>query len=760
MAANASTGKAVGADNQDYNAIWSLKYAGGTSFYLYNELNKVYLGAPVNNSDAVVLTETPVAAYTFELIENNVVEMKCNGGTLHASNHDDDKLISYDGDQAASRWNVATIDISGDIQAILDGLTSENYAETPALGQYPTSAYNALVAAKNTAKTVEEVNAAIDAFKKSKNLPVFTIDGAGKDYAKGKSIYDDGVDAPNFKDTNKLDKTMWWALDQTETKVDVTESVGIYNIGTGNGFWGTSSIKVTETKEGEDDDVFLFYVLGVGKDNTMHAQETDQVIVNYNATEKTSGSAWKFTYIGNSYDLADVAKVGSDYYMDIQDAINAAAAGSTVTMLKDINVANAVQVAKNLIIDMNGKTLTSAGDGFEVTSGTLTITGNGTVVAGTEGGSWVAVWANGGNAIIENGTYSVVSGTEGSTNDCIYAKDGQITVNGGTFSNTGTYVPSMGGVVINANNTVANSKVVINGGTFNPAEGCVAYEVKDVEVSRVEVNNAVVNESELRIVVAAGKNVKLGANIHISGIIEVNKPITIDGKSFGLTSTTDCEFPIAVSQSAEVNVVNCNLTYIREFAAVDTWYALYVPFAVELTDDFLCKYDVAQFSAMTTGSMTITMVEEGTLLDANTPYFIRVKAEADDEAKKLEITVNGAVFNASSTNLGDVATLNGVYTKTVASSITGAYALSNGAFKQAAKDNQDQVLKPFRFYLMFNESQSRIITISVEGEDGATSIDSELMSPVNGVIYDLQGRRVENPTKGLYIVNGKKVMIK
>ena len=30
----------------------------------------------------------------------------------------------------------------------------------------------------------------------------------------------------------------------------------------------------------------------------------------------------------------------------------------------------------------------------------------------------------------------------------------------------------------------------------------------------------------------------------------------------------------------------------------------------------------------------------------------------------------------------------------------------------------------------------------------------------NGAIYDLQGRRVATPAKGLYIVNGKKVMVK
>ena len=30
----------------------------------------------------------------------------------------------------------------------------------------------------------------------------------------------------------------------------------------------------------------------------------------------------------------------------------------------------------------------------------------------------------------------------------------------------------------------------------------------------------------------------------------------------------------------------------------------------------------------------------------------------------------------------------------------------------------------------------------------------------NGVIYDLQGRRVERAVRGLYIVNGRKVMVK
>ena len=44
---------------------------------------------------------------------------------------------------------------------------------------------------------------------------------------------------------------------------------------------------------------------------------------------------------------------------------------------------------------------------------------------------------------------------------------------------------------------------------------------------------------------------------------------------------------------------------------------------------------------------------------------------------------------------------------------------------------------------------------------GTTVIESvETESTAPAVYYDLSGRRVENPTKGIYIVNGRKVFIK
>ena len=44
--------------------------------------------------------------------------------------------------------------------------------------------------------------------------------------------------------------------------------------------------------------------------------------------------------------------------------------------------------------------------------------------------------------------------------------------------------------------------------------------------------------------------------------------------------------------------------------------------------------------------------------------------------------------------------------------------------------------------------------------DEATGIEMPTVEDnADAVVYDLQGRRVQNPTKGLYIVNGKKVFI-
>jgi hypothetical protein len=53
-------------------------------------------------------------------------------------------------------------------------------------------------------------------------------------------------------------------------------------------------------------------------------------------------------------------------------------------------------------------------------------------------------------------------------------------------------------------------------------------------------------------------------------------------------------------------------------------------------------------------------------------------------------------------------------------------------------------------------------SVSIRFDDGETTDIDELKGESGEVktIYDLQGRVVENPTSGIYIIDGKKVIIK
>lgn len=90
------------------------------------------------------------------------------------------------------------------------------------------------------------------------------------------------------------------------------------------------------------------------------------------------------------------------------------------------------------------------------------------------------------------------------------------------------------------------------------------------------------------------------------------------------------------------------------------------------------------------------------------------------------------------------------------------YILQGGEFKKASTG----FLKANRAYLStsYNVSAAsarEYLEISFEDDD-VTGIDATLVNSekVNSDIYDLQGRKVAQPTKGLYIVNGRKVIVK
>ena len=106
----------------------------------------------------------------------------------------------------------------------------------------------------------------------------------------------------------------------------------------------------------------------------------------------------------------------------------------------------------------------------------------------------------------------------------------------------------------------------------------------------------------------------------------------------------------------------------------------------------------------------------------------------------------------------------------------GSYVLQNlpaqsGVAFYIVEEGYQPTIRPFRAYLKEDGSSSRVLTINFEEE--TTGIDVPTPDPSRmgrEEIYDLQGRRVGNRSefriqnselkRGLYIVNGKKVVIK
>ncbi|WP_117434575.1 Ig-like domain-containing protein [Bifidobacterium scaligerum] len=174
------------------------------------------------------------------------------------------------------------------------------------------------------------------------------------------------------------------------------------------------------------------------------------------------------------------------YYSTFDEAFSAAVDGETVKALNNATLSADVTVNKNVTLDLNGKTVDTAGFTFDVKDGSeLTVTGNGTVsnsVAADEDNDDLHAMFN----VAKGGSLSIEDGTYKGTGAPVASVEGTLSVNGGDFSVTKAAIfvlPEADGASLTVNggtykdSTVAISalagtnKLAITGGDFdvNPA---------------------------------------------------------------------------------------------------------------------------------------------------------------------------------------------------------------------------------------------------------------------------------------------------
>jgi hypothetical protein len=213
-----------------------------------------------------------------------------------------------------------------------------------------------------------------------------------------------------------------------------------------------------------------------------------------------------------------------------------------------------------------------------------------------------------------------------------------------------------------------------------------------------------------------------------------------------------------------------NLTYTRNYRNTN-WQALYVPFSMSY-DDWKDDFDIGRIIAyypyydengtMTKADLLMTYVTSGTL-KPNHPYFIKAKTTGEKT-----ISLTNATLYASEENSVDCSTVEAkcTFTGTYSPVQNSEYYVMGGG-KLGSLGNG--TLSAMRWYLTIENRGSQFITpppssisLRVVSEEDATAILQTINDQRASTVYDLYGRTYDKmPTqRGVYIINGKKVMIK
>lgn len=236
-------------------------------------------------------------------------------------------------------------------------------------------------------------------------------------------------------------------------------------------------------------------------------------------------------------------------------------------------------------------------------------------------------------------------------------------------------------------------------------------------------------------------------------------------------------------------------TYERTFYN-DKWQALYAPFIIKYGDYRTDMLEVAEIKSVTEYLdadnnitwfyLTAEVLDPGDEIPAHTPCVVRT-ISANDAGVGRDIDLFKGVDSGNSARIlesaktetmvltssnGNQYNLVGQYTRRNTATIQAEdgvdykeiYAMAGGTLKKAGGANV--TLGAYRWYLSIEPAAGNSTMMFKFGnfnQGNATSVDEIVVDSdadrSDNIYYDLSGRAVENPVKGIYIYNGKKVYL-
>ena len=440
-------------------------------------------------------------------------------------------------------------------------------------------------------------------------------------------------------------------------------------------------------------------------------------------------------------------------------------------------------------VTINGGTIESgwyaiAGNGSETKSTTITING-GTLVSTID---YAIYHPQSGTLTINDG--AVVYGAAGA----IAMKRGNLVVNGGTLTSkgvgdTGTWGDGTGNLKSAALNFCApygDVAAIIKGGTITAEGDAVLIDAKPTAGKTVTLAiEGGTYSSDVSKYCAAGFTATPNADgtYGITKVGDLSVMVAYDKAYDNVEAGGTVDINMDTVNKilvAKTEVANVTTTLTKTFSSTG-WNAFFVPFDFTLTAEMLNDFEFAKLYAVIAENnapvVNFKTVAANDKISAYSPYLIKAKT-----AGSHSLNVGAVTYKSNAGEQPYTATIDEIYTfypvmENTYTAVEKGYYLDSEQNSFVYSVNEKTYVPPLRYYMTMWDKNAKdyIVPTSggaskvkfcVIGEDEPTGITDMVddAASASGKIYNLQGVVVGNTTeglpKGVYIKNGRKIIVK
>lgn len=376
----------------------------------------------------------------------------------------------------------------------------------------------------------------------------------------------------------------------------------------------------------------------------------------------------------------------------------------------------------------------------------------------------------------------------------ICMKSGELEINGGTLTskgkgNTGNWGDGTGGLgnaALNFCKPYGDVKAIIKGGTITAEGDAVLIDAKPTEGKTVTLAiEGGTYSSDVSKYCAAGFTATPNADgtYGITKVGDLSVMVAYDKAYDNVEAGGTVDINMDTVNKilvAKAEVANVTTTLTKTFSSTG-WNAFFVPFDFTLTAEMLNDFEFAKLYAVIAENnapvVNFKTVAANDKISAYSPYLIKAKT-----AGSHSLNVGAVTYKSNAGEPPYTATIDEFYTfypvmENTYTAVEKGYYLDSEQNSFVYSVNEKTYVPPLRYYMTMWDKNAKdyIVPTSggaskvkfcVIGEDEPTGITDLVDDAANasGKVYNLQGVVVGNTTeglpKGVYIKNGRKIIVK